>query len=188
MAEHGERVGDAAGAEDGEDAFAVGEGVGAHRNAADRDADDVAVAEDRGAHRARDLLELLAPALRVGVGDVLLADDLVEEEIEQAVLAADVAVERGGAGIELVGDPAHAEPVEALGIEDAYGRLDDRLARDRVAARPAGRGRAAARAAGAAARRARERVQPLANTVPRANDVCVLGALVEHRSLENYVR
>jgi hypothetical protein len=29
VAEHGERVGDAAGAEDGEDAFAVGEGVGA---------------------------------------------------------------------------------------------------------------------------------------------------------------
>jgi hypothetical protein len=47
----------------------------------------------------------------------LLADDHVEEEVEQAVLAADVAVERGGAGSELVGDAARAlgEQVPAAG-------------------------------------------------------------------------
>jgi hypothetical protein len=141
VAEHGERVGDVAGAEDGEHALAVGKGVGAHGDAADRDADYVAVAEDGGAHRACDLLELFAPTLGLGVGDVLLADDLVEEEVEQAVLAADVAVERGGAGVELVGHAAHAEAVEAVGVEDAQRGGDDRLAGDGVAARPAWRRR-----------------------------------------------
>jgi hypothetical protein len=37
-----------------------------------------------------------------------------------------VAVERGGAGVELVGDAAHAETVKTLGVEDAQRRLDDR--------------------------------------------------------------
>ena len=67
-------------------------------DAADREPDDVAVAEDRRAHRARDLLDLLLPALRVGVGDRLLADDPVEDEVEQPVLRADVPVQRAGGG------------------------------------------------------------------------------------------
>jgi hypothetical protein len=39
------------------------------------------VAEDGGAHRASNLFQLFLPALRLGIRDHLLADDVIEEEI-----------------------------------------------------------------------------------------------------------
>ena len=51
-----------------------------------------------------DLLELLPPSRRVGVGDLALADDLVDDQVEQAVLAADVPVQGRGAGAEFLGE------------------------------------------------------------------------------------
>jgi hypothetical protein len=57
------------------------------------------VAEAGGALVAGDLLELLLPPTGVGVGDVALADDFVHDQVEEAVFAADVPVEGGGAGV-----------------------------------------------------------------------------------------
>lgn len=42
---------------------------------------------------AREVLELCLPSLGPRVGDRDLADDAVEEQVEEAVLAADVPVE-----------------------------------------------------------------------------------------------
>jgi hypothetical protein len=56
-----------------------------------------------------DLLELLLPARGIGVGHLLLADDLVEHQVQQAVLAADMPVQRRGAGAELVAETPHAQ-------------------------------------------------------------------------------
>jgi hypothetical protein len=119
VAEHGELIGHLAGAHDRQHAVAVFERVRTHRDAADRDPHDVAVLQDRGPHRVRHLLELLLPARRIGIGHPLLADHLVEHEVEQTVLAAHVPVEGGGAGVELLGKPPHAQALESLGVEQA---------------------------------------------------------------------
>jgi hypothetical protein len=94
----GQVRGEAAGAEDGQDAFGVAQGVGAHGDAADGDADEPGVAEAGGALVSRDLLELVLPVGGIGVGDLALADDLVQDQVEQAVLAADVPVQGRCAG------------------------------------------------------------------------------------------
>ena len=130
----GQARGEAAGAQDGQDALGVAQGVGAHGDAADRDPDDPGVAQAGGALVAGDLLELLLPPRRVGVGDLALADDLVHDQVEEAVLAADVPVEGGGAGAELVGELAHAQGGQALAVEELDGGGDDRVAAYRVAA------------------------------------------------------
>jgi hypothetical protein len=64
------------------------------------------VAQNAGTHLTRNLIELLGPALGVGGRDVELADHAVEQQVEQLVLARDVAVESGGAGVGLRPGPA----------------------------------------------------------------------------------
>ena len=108
------------------------------------------MAEDHAAHRARHVLELLLPALRVRVGHRLLADHAVEDQVEQAVLGADVPVQRRGGGVQRPRDVAHAEQVEAVGVEHGERGVDDRLLRQRLA--PAARRRCGARAQGGAGR------------------------------------
>ena len=92
------------------------------------------MAEAGGALVAGDLLELVLPVVRVRVGDLALADDLVHDQVEQAVFAADVPVQRGGAGAELVGELAHAQRGQALAVEELDRGGHDRVAADRVAA------------------------------------------------------
>jgi hypothetical protein len=87
--------------------------------------------------RPRDVLQLLLPPRRVGVGYLLLADQLVEHEVKQTVLAADVPVQRRRAGTELLGEPPHAQRGQALAVEQADGRGHDGLPADRVAPAPA---------------------------------------------------
>src|SRR5207247_1045546 len=72
----------------------------------------------------------------VGVGHLLLADDLVEHQVQQAVLAADVPVQRRGAGPELVAEPPHAQRGQALAVEQVDRGLHDRLPADRLAPPP----------------------------------------------------
>jgi hypothetical protein len=91
------------------------------------------VPEDRRAHRPRDLLELLLPAAGLRIGNVLLADDAVEDQVEQAVLGADVPVQGGRRGVQRARHVAHAQLVEAVGIENAQCGVDDRLLRQRLA-------------------------------------------------------
>jgi hypothetical protein len=122
--------------QDREHALGVAQRVGAHRDAADRDADEVGVAQAGGALGPRHVLELLAPAWRVGVRDLLLADHVVEHQVQQAVLAADVPVQRGGPGAQLFGEPAHAERREALAVKEVDRRDHDRLPADRLAPAP----------------------------------------------------
>jgi hypothetical protein len=130
----GQAWGEAAGAQDGQDALGVAQGVGAHGDAADRDPDDPGVAQAGGALVAGDLFDLLPPAVRFGVRDLALADDLVHDQVEEAVLATDVPVEGGGAGTELVGELAHAQGGQALAVEEPDGGGDDRVAGHGVAA------------------------------------------------------
>jgi hypothetical protein len=131
---NGQARGEAAGAQDGQDALGVAQGVRTHGDAADRDPDDPGMAQDTGALVAGDLFDLLLPAVRFGVGDLALADDLVHDQVEEAVLAADVPVEGGGPGAELVGELAHAQGGQALAVEELDGGGDDRVAADGVAA------------------------------------------------------
>src|SRR5207247_6406411 len=102
----------------------------------DGDAYHVRMAQADAALVPGDLLELLLPARGVGVGHLLLADDLVEHQVEQAVLAADVPVQRRGAGPELVAEPAHAQRGQALAVEQVDRGLHDRLPADRLAPAP----------------------------------------------------
>jgi hypothetical protein len=92
------------------------------------------VAQAGGALVAGDLLDLLLPPRRVGVGNPALADDLVQDQVEQAVLAADVPVQRRGAGAELVGELAHAQGGQALAVQELDRGGHDRGAADRLAA------------------------------------------------------
>ena len=64
-----------------------------------------------------DVLQLLLPPRGIGVRHLPLADDLVKHEVQQAVLAADVPVQRRGTGAELVAEPAHAQRGQALAVE-----------------------------------------------------------------------
>ena len=87
---------------------------------------------DGGALRAGHLLELLLPWSGVRVRDVLLADDVIEEQVQQPVLAADMPVQRGGASVEFLGDAAHGQAVHSLAVKDPQRGLDDHVPVDRV--------------------------------------------------------
>ena len=69
--------------------------------------------------------------------------------------------------VELVGDPAHAEAVEALGVQHLDRGRDDRLAGQRVAAPPFGRSGTRCQGGGGTV----EFASAISNTVPLPNDV-----------------
>ena len=117
------------------DAVGITQGLWPERDAIDREADDVAVAEDRRAHRARDVLDLLLPAIGIRVRHRLLADHAIEHEVEQPVLGPDVPVQRARGRVQRARDVAHAEQLEAVGIEDGERRIDDGFLRERLAPR-----------------------------------------------------
>jgi hypothetical protein len=162
-------VAEAAGAEDGQLALDEAQPVGAHREAAHGDAHDVAVTEDARAHVAGDLLELVLPALGVGVRDVQLADHAVQQQVQELVLARHVPVEGGRAGVELGREAAHRQRVEPLAVEHRQRGLDDLLARERRSPGPSRRprGRRPGRGGDACSVVVRH-----ANNVPIANTVC----------------
>jgi hypothetical protein len=62
----------------------------------------------------------------VGVGDLALADDLVHDQVEQAVLAADVPVQARGAGAQFLGHAAHAQVGQPLAVQELDGSHDRR--------------------------------------------------------------
>jgi hypothetical protein len=84
------------------------------------------------ARPAAELLDLLAPVLRVGLGHLGLAHDPVEQQAQQLLLVADVPVQRRGAGAELVRELAHAQALHALTLEQHERGVDDRLAAQRA--------------------------------------------------------
>ena len=72
------------------------------------------------------LLDLFLPRPLVGqLGEVDLAEHVVEHQLDEHVLRVDVGVERGGADTEFVRDAAESDGLEALGVEHAHGSLDD---------------------------------------------------------------
>ena len=79
------------------------------------------------ARLAREGPQLLLPAGWIGGRQPNLADHPVERELQELVLAADVPVEGGRRGAELVGDAPHAGGIEPLGVDDAERGLDDSL-------------------------------------------------------------
>ena len=68
---------------------------------------------------------LLAPPGRVGGFQPDLADQLVEDQFQQFLAAGDVRVQRGRAGAEPVGDPAHGQPGVAGFVQDLDRRGHD---------------------------------------------------------------
>jgi len=68
-----------------------------------------------------------------GSGTPLLADDAVEDQVEKTVLGADVPVQRAGRGVQRARHVAHAQLVEAVGVEDLECGVDDRLLGQRLA-------------------------------------------------------
>jgi hypothetical protein len=74
-------------------------------------------------------LDLLLPAVRVGLWDLDGGGEAIDHEVEQLLLAGHMRVQRRGTGAERVGHAAHVEAVVAVLVEDDEGRLDDRVAR-----------------------------------------------------------
>jgi len=70
-------------------------------------------------------VQLLAPPGRVGGFQLDLADQLVEDQLQQFLAAGDVCVQRGRAGAEPVGDPAHGQPGVAGFVQDLDRRGHD---------------------------------------------------------------
>jgi hypothetical protein len=77
---------------------------------------------------AGDVLELLLPAGRLGVGELDLAHDPVVDQFAELVLARDVPVEGGRARAELLPEAPDRERVDAVGVEDRQRGVDDRIA------------------------------------------------------------
>ncbi len=77
-------------------------------------------------HSPDHVLDLFLPRPLVGqVGEVDLAEHVVEHQLDEHVLGIDVGIERGGADPELVRDPAEGDGLQALGVEYADGGLHD---------------------------------------------------------------
>src|SRR5690606_7549927 len=70
-------------------------------------------------------LELILPPCRIGLGELDLADDPIQDQVEQFVLAADVGIQRRSSGIEGLGDATHREPVDSIPVDDLESHLDD---------------------------------------------------------------
>jgi hypothetical protein len=87
-------------------------------------------------------LQLLAPGT-VGLRQRLVGHRRVDRRVQQLALAAEVAVERHRADAELGGETAHAERVEAVGVEEV-----ERGARNRLACEAARGGGALSRHGG----------------------------------------
>jgi hypothetical protein len=108
----------------------------AQRNAGERGSGQVAVLGEDPADAPQPLLDLLLPALRVGLApERNLADDLLDDHLEQLLLARHVRVERRRPGAQRVGDGAHGHRVKPLAVDDVQSRGDDRLAREGARAR-----------------------------------------------------
>ena len=95
---------------------------------------DAGVVFEDGSQPPRERGELSGPR-EGGVGlAVHLAEDGVEDEVIQLLLAADVAVQRAGNHAEAGGQGAHAQGRRAMGADDREGLGDDALAGEHAAA------------------------------------------------------
>lgn len=79
-----------------EDPFGPAHRIGSDRDASHGDAGDVSVVEHELAALAHHVLELVSPAVGIRLGQLHLAGDPVEDQLEQLILVADVGIERGG--------------------------------------------------------------------------------------------
>src|SRR5207237_6247097 len=79
---------------------------------------------------------LLGPRPPGGGGQLDLAEEPVGERPEDLLLRADVAVERHDAHAALLGDAAHRERLEAFGLDQGRGGVDDRIEREPAGSRP----------------------------------------------------
>jgi phospholipase C len=81
--------------------------------------------------------ELILPAGRIRLGDLDLARDPVDHQLEQLVAAGHVRVQRRRSRAEILGDPPGADRVQAVPVEDRDRRGDDPLPGQRLLDRPA---------------------------------------------------
>ena len=68
----------------------------------------------------------------IGLGHRRLADDPIQQEVQQLLLVADMPVQGGGARVQLVRQPAHREALQAVALEQDEGGVDDQLAGQRA--------------------------------------------------------
>ena len=112
--------------EDREHRLHPAERIRAGGNAPERRPPDVPVRDEGRMHSPDHVLDLFLPGPLVGqVGEVDLAQHVVEHQLDEHVLGIDVGVERGGADPEFVRDTAEGDGLEALGVEHAHGGLHD---------------------------------------------------------------
>jgi hypothetical protein len=117
VALHGQPRRQPARAQDGQRALGAAQRVRPHRDAADGDPHQVRVPQADPPLALGRLLQLLLPAGGIGVRYLDLTDELVEHQVEQAVLAADVPVQRRGPGPELLAEPPHAQRGQPLTVQ-----------------------------------------------------------------------
>jgi hypothetical protein len=116
----------------------VPQGVGPERRPVGGQGQHPRVSLGGGAAVTGQRLDVAAPVAGRGQR-LLLADDLVEQQVQQVLLAGHVAVERHRAGTQLGADAPHGELVQALGVGHLQRGLDHaaggqrRLGRERAA-------------------------------------------------------
>jgi hypothetical protein len=141
-ADHG-LVGEPGRAQHAVDRLAQPQAVRAQAGLLDREGDHGGVGEQVGADIPADGGQLLGPVPgRVGV-ELEAGVDLVDQPLDQVVLATHVGVEGVRGDPEVVGQAAHGQGAGAVRVQQGEGRLDDQLAREEAPL--PGPGRAAGR-------------------------------------------
>ena len=79
---------------------------------------------------AGELFDLLLPVLGVGLDHLGLADDPVEHQAEQLLFVADVPVQRGRAGVQLLRELAHRDALQAFALHQPQCGVDDLVPRE----------------------------------------------------------
>ena len=128
------------------------QGLGVGRHDAERRLGDAGVAQVLVADLRGEVEDLLAPRLRIRLGQDDARAEVADQQLVEVGLVDDVRVERRRTGVERGRHPAHRQRLEPFGRNDIQRRLHDPLDTERLlsgtAARPA------SRACGAAARSA----------------------------------
>jgi hypothetical protein len=113
--------------------FGVGEGVRAEARGDVQQRDQPGVTVHQRPHLPGEQHEIGAPVAGGVLGECLLAEDGVENEVEQFLLAGDVPVERHCADAEPGGDPAHRDGLGTFLVGHLDRRPDDHVTVERPA-------------------------------------------------------
>jgi len=130
-------VGESGGPQDGQQALDHAQAVRTGGDGGERGPGDVAVP---GPHLLGVLgvgPELILPVGRVRLGDLDLACDPVDHELQELIAAGHVRIQRRRPGAQILGDPPGADRVQAVPVEDRDRRGNDPFPGQRLPGRAA---------------------------------------------------